>query len=52
MINANEYKGYNLDAFYLSGFVQEIIQQTKEETKALTVKEIKVKRSEQWDDNG
>ena len=52
MINAHEYKGYNLDAFYLSGFVKEIIQQTKEESKALTVKEIKVKRSEQWDDNG
>ena len=52
MINAHKYKDYNLDAFHLSGFVKEIIRQTKEESKALSVKEIKVKRSEQWGDNG
>ncbi len=40
MINAHEYKGYNLDVFYVDGFVNGVIQQTREEIQGLTIEEI------------
>lgn len=40
MINAYEYIDYNLDVFYVDGFVHGVIQQTREEIQGLTVEEI------------
>lgn len=40
VINVHKYKGYDLDVFYMDGFVNGIIQQTREEIQDLMVEKI------------
>lgn len=40
MINAQEYKGYYLNIYYMEGVVTGIIQQTQEQLQGMTVEEV------------
>lgn len=40
MINAQEYKGYYLNIYYMEGAVTGIIQQTQDQLQGLTVEEV------------
>lgn len=40
MINAQEYKGYYLNIYYMEGVVTGIIQQTQDHLQGLTVEEV------------
>lgn len=40
MINAQEYKGYYLNIYYIEGVVNGIIQQTQDRLQGLTVEEV------------
>lgn len=40
LINAQEYKGYYLNIYYMEGVVTGIIQQTQEQLQGMTVEEV------------
>ncbi|PWW51998.1 hypothetical protein [Eubacterium limosum] len=40
MINAQEYKGYYLNIYYMEGVVTGVIQQTQDQLQGLTVEEV------------
>ena len=40
LINAQEYKGYYLNIYYIEGVVNGIIQQTQDRLQGLTVEEV------------
>lgn len=40
LINAQEYKGYYLNIYYMEGVVTGIIQQTQDRLQGLTVEEV------------
>lgn len=40
LINAQEYKGYYLNIYYMEGVVTGVIQQTQDQLQGLTVEEV------------